>query len=65
MEESNTYFNLVNLFLCLFIYLCQVTKETIVNCWKKSGIIDYTESIEKVENYRGGENYIRVRKCIN
>ena len=24
----------------------KVTKETIVNCWKKLAIIDYTESIE-------------------
>ena len=26
-----------------------MSKDTIVNCWRKSGLIDYNETIEEVE----------------
>ena len=39
----------VYVYTCISVFIYQVTKETIVNCWKKSGLIDFKESVEQLE----------------
>jgi hypothetical protein len=50
-KVKNHWFYFLQLFL--YVYACiiyKVTKETIVNCWKKSGLIDNNQSNEELNN---------------
>ena len=49
-KQVKLYFIIYSIvYTCISVFNYQVKKETIVNCWKKSGLIDFKESVEQLE----------------
>ena len=49
IKNSWKQVNIILMYTNIVLYI-KVTKDTIVNCWGKSGLIDCNETREEVEN---------------